>query len=68
MTKPATSSEYSDDAGGDRRRRHAEALAPCRRCATGREATLNDMIAWPSAMAIIGTQEIFRCPLQDGLP
>jgi hypothetical protein len=25
--------------------------------ATGSEATLNDMIAWPSAMAIIGTQD-----------
>ena len=25
--------------------------------ATGREATLNDMIAWPSAIAIIGTQD-----------
>jgi hypothetical protein len=25
--------------------------------ATGREATLNDMIIWPSAMAIIGTQD-----------
>jgi hypothetical protein len=25
--------------------------------ATGKEATLNDMIIWPSAMAIIGTQD-----------
>ncbi len=28
--------------------------------ATGSEATLNDMIAWPSAIAIIGTHE-FAC-------
>ena len=25
--------------------------------ATGKEATLNDMIIWPSAIAIIGTQD-----------
>jgi hypothetical protein len=32
--------------------------------ATGRDATFNDMIAWPSAIAIIGTHDRFSsaCP------
>ena len=28
--------------------------------ATGRDDTLNDMVAWPSAMAIMGIQDAFR--------
>src|SRR5690606_2430095 len=56
MTKPATASEYMTMpvptvVGGTPK------LLTMPPIATGREATLNDMIAWPSAIAIIGTQD-----------
>ena len=47
-------------------RRNSATIPPI---ATGREATLNDMIIWPSAMAIIGTQDscasfaVHRCEI-----
>ena len=56
MTKPATASEYMTIpvpivVGGTPKLRTIPPIE------TGREATLNDMIAWPSAIAIIGTQD-----------
>ena len=56
MTKPATASEYMTIpvptvVGGTPK------LWTMPPIATGKEATLNDMIAWPSAIAIIGTQD-----------
>src|SRR5262249_61733916 len=56
MTKPATSIEYATIpvapvVGGTLK------LSTMPPSATGNEATLKDMIAWPSAMAIIGTQD-----------
>ena len=56
MTKPATASEYMTMpvptvVGGTPK---VWTMPPIE---TGREATLNDMIAWPSAIAIIGTQD-----------
>jgi hypothetical protein len=56
MTKPATASPYMTIAvptvvGGTLK------LWTMPPIATGREATLNDMIAWPRAIAIIGTQD-----------
>jgi hypothetical protein len=56
MTKPATASEYMTIpvptvVGGTPKLRTMPPIA------TGKEATLNDMIAWPSAIAIIGTQD-----------
>src|SRR4249919_2926856 len=56
MTKPATSIEYDTIpvaivVGGTLK------LSTMPPNATGNEATLKDMIAWPSAMAIIGTQD-----------
>src|SRR5215470_10097234 len=56
MTKPATSIEYvtipvATVVGATLK------LSTIPPRATGREATLKDMIAWPSAMAIIGTQD-----------
>jgi hypothetical protein len=59
MTKPATSIEYATIpvatvVGGTL---NAFTIPPNE---TGKEATLNDMIIWPSAMAIIGTQDSCR--------
>ncbi len=55
-TKPATSMEYetipvATVVGGTPK------LLTIPPSATGSEATLKDMIAWPSAIAIIGTQD-----------
>jgi hypothetical protein len=56
MTKPATNIEYATIpvatvVGGTLK------LFTIPPIATGKEATLKDMIIWPSAMAIIGTQD-----------
>ena len=56
MTKPATSMEYATMpvatvVGGTPK------LFTMPLIATGKDATLKDMIIWPSAMAIIGTQD-----------
>ena len=56
MTKPATSIEYATIpvamvVGGTLK------LFTMPPSATGSDATLKDMIIWPSAMAIIGTQD-----------
>ncbi len=56
MTKPATASEYitipvATVVGGTLK------LFTMPLSATGREATLKDMIAWPRAIAIIGSQD-----------
>ena len=56
MTKPATNMPYATMpvaivVGG------TEKLSTIPDNATGSEATLKDMIIWPSAMAIIGTQD-----------
>src|SRR5215813_12307368 len=56
MTKPATSIEYATMpvaivVGG------TEKASTIPLSATGNEATLKDMIIWPSAIAIIGTHD-----------
>lgn len=56
ITKPATSIEYATMpvatvVGGTPK------LATIPPIATGSEATLNDMIIWPSAIAIMGTHD-----------
>ena len=56
MTRPATASEYitmpvATVVGGTLK------LWTIPPIATGKEATLNDISAWPSAIAIIGTQD-----------
>ena len=58
MTSPATASEYitmpvATVVGGTLK------LLTIPLSATGRDATLNDINAWPSAMAIIGSQDSF---------
>ena len=65
MTKPATSIEYTTIpvatvVGGTPK------LSTMPPSATGREATLKDMIAWPSAMAIIGTHDCACLTRRDG--
>ncbi len=64
MTKPATSMEYdtipvATVVGGTPK------LSTMPPSATGSEATLKDIIAWPSAIAIIGTQDCraSACPI-----
>ncbi len=61
MTKPATASEYitipvATVVGGTLK------LFTMPLSATGSEATLKDMIDWPRAITIIGTQDS-RCPV-----
>ena len=56
MTRPATASEYitipvATVVGGTLK------LCTIPPIATGKEATLNDINAWPSAMATIGSQD-----------
>ena len=59
---PASGPDYSDatgmhTAGSAGRPGGTPKLRTIPPMETGREATLNDMIAWPSAIAIIGTQD-----------
>jgi hypothetical protein len=63
MTKPATASEYitipvATVVGGTLK------LFTMPLSATGSEATLKDISAWPRAIAIIGTQDS-RCPVSE---